>query len=107
MAHRYQHRSRVRIPAGYRTDKGDEIATSVIDISERGCRLRSGVDLLKPGEGLSIAIGNLAPVSAQVQWQYGSFCGLSFVRPLDTALLDHLRHAYVRGALPLESLPRP
>ncbi|WP_144095715.1 PilZ domain-containing protein [Croceicoccus sediminis] len=107
MTLRHDHRSRVRIPAGYRTDEGAEFATSVIDISETGCRLRSGVEPLSPGKGLSIAIGNLAPVSAWVRWQYGSFCGLSFTRPLHSALLEHLEHAHARGALQKPGQARP
>lgn len=106
MTARHDPRSRVSIPAGYRTDDGAEFETSVIDISEMGCRLRNGVEPLAPGKGLSIAIGNLAPVSAQVRWQYGSFCGLAFTRPLHSALLDHLEHAHARGALNPDPEPR-
>lgn len=105
MTARHDPRARVKIPAGYRTDDGCEYETSVIDISEMGCRLRHGIDVLQPGKGLSIAIGNLAPISARVAWQYGSFCGLAFTRPLHAALLEYLEHAHARGALSPDGPP--
>jgi len=89
----------VKIPAGYRTDDGAEFETSVIDISASGCRLRDGIEGLRPGSGLSISIGNMAPVSAQVRWQYRSTCGISFTRPLHGAIVDHLQAVHARGVL--------
>lgn len=100
MPHRQAYRARVRIPATCRTDDGVEHGTSVVDLSEDGCRLRDGIDALDPGMGLSIAIGNMAPVSAQVQWRYRSFAGIAFTRPLAGALVDHLQHHHARGPLP-------
>lgn len=107
MTLRQDSRGRVRIPADYRTDDGCAFETSVIDLSEEGCRLSSGVDRLTPGTGLSIAIDRMAPVSARVLWQYGPFCGLAFTRRMDPALVQHLRHSHARGPLRDCERPRP
>lgn len=107
MTTRQNYRLRVRIPADYRTDDGAEFSTSVIDISEKGCRLRDGIEILSPGAGLSITIGNMAPISGQVRWQYRSSCGVAFTRPLHSALVDHLQSVHTRGALGSDELPTP
>lgn len=107
MTARQDYRLRVKIPADYRTDDGAEFETSVIDLSEKGCRLRDGTELLKPGSGLSIRIGNLAPISGHVRWQYRSSVGVAFTRPLHGALVDHLQSIHTRGALSSDELPSP
>ncbi|WP_066557032.1 PilZ domain-containing protein [Croceicoccus bisphenolivorans] len=105
MTTRQAYRSRVKIPASYRTDDGSEYETSVVDISEHGCRLRDGIATVRPGAGLSISIGTMAPISAEVRWLYRSFCGVAFTRPLHSALVEHLQHAHARGALPSDEIP--
>lgn len=107
MAERKVHRARVRIAAEYRTDNGDAFETSVIDLSETGCRMRQRIAAPAKGTGISIAIGNLAPVSAHVEWRYGAFFGLSFTRPLPATLVDHLGHVHARGRLNAGEMPRP
>ncbi|MBB3990529.1 PilZ domain-containing protein [Croceicoccus naphthovorans] len=99
MTYRTDPRSPVAIPAEYRLDDGEEVETSVIDLSETGCRMRAGVGYLKPGTGLSLAIGNMAPVSAYVRWQYGTYFGVAFTRPMERQLVDYLRHVHARGPL--------
>jgi len=93
-------RSRVAIPASYQADDGLRVATSITDISEYGCRLRKGVEHLRAGTGLSITIDALQPVSARVCWQYGQYCGLSFQRPLASAIVHHLYDRFWRTAAP-------
>lgn len=107
MVARFAFRARVSIPAEYRTDDGEQCAASVIDISERGCRLRNGNAALRPGMGLSINIGNIGPMSAEVRWLYRSYWGIAFTRPLHGALVEHLRESYARGALPDQHVAAP
>lgn len=107
MTARLDHRVRIRIPAGCRIDDGSEFETSVLDISEEGCRMRTAAAALRPGTSLSLAIGTLAPIAGKVRWRYGTFCGVLFSRPLEQVLLQHLEHAHVRGPLKPDELPRP
>ena len=99
MTARKDYRHPVRIPAHCRADDGTEIEVAVIDISPTGCRLLQCTDAPAVGAGLSIAIGNLAPIAARVKWCYGGYWGLSFTRALPATLVQHLEYTHARGAL--------
>jgi len=105
MTAKQDYRVRVKIPAGFRTDDGAEFETSVTDISEKGCCLHGGTQMLRPGHGLSIQIGTLAPISAEVRWLYQSTCGVVFTRPLHGALVGQLQSLHTRGPLQSRQFP--
>lgn len=102
MTTRQARRARIRIPGTIRTDDGSEHAATVLDLSQDGCRLQGGGDLAK-GQGISLAIGTMAPVSAQVKWRYRENRGISFVRPLAKALVASLQDRHASGAIPEEA----
>jgi hypothetical protein len=80
----------VDLAASFRNASGASRAIKVRNLSARGCRFatsrRMGV-----GDYLTITIGNLGFIDAQVKWRSGNVHGVRFAQPLHPAVLDHLR----------------
>lgn len=64
---------------------------TVLDLSERGCRVRDVSGHLPEGTRLSIKLGEVGPVEAMVMWSDGSFVGLRFANPLYPSVMQHIR----------------
>lgn len=97
MAERDSERHDISIVGILRTGTGKREVT-IVDLSERGCRILDQMGFLSPNLGVTIKIGPVGPIDATVRWQDKPFAGILFDNPLYPAVLDHIRtHFDLRG----------
>ncbi|WP_338244491.1 PilZ domain-containing protein [Aurantiacibacter hainanensis] len=90
MANRNAERHDISIQGTLRTGNGKREVT-IVDLSDRGCRLFDRMGYLSPDLAVTIRIGPVGPIEATVRWQEQPYAGLLFVNPLYPAVLDHIR----------------
>lgn len=64
---------------------------SVTNLSADGCRFVSLDRRMRMGTLVNLAFGRVGTVDAKVRWRVGNTHGVSFARPLQPAVLDHIR----------------
>lgn len=97
MADRGAERHDISIMGTLRTGTGKRDVT-IVDLSDRGCRILDRTGILTPGLAVTIRIGPVGPVEATIRWQQVPYAGLRFENPLYPAVLDHIRtHFDLRG----------
>ena len=90
MAERDSERHDISIVGTLRTGTGKREVT-IVDLSERGCRIFDRMGFLSPNLGGPIRIGPVGPIDATVRWQNQPYAGLRFNNPLYPPVLDHIR----------------
>lgn len=90
MAERNAERHDISIVGKLRTGHGKRDVT-IVDLSERGCRIFDRMGYLAPNMSVTIKIGPVGPIDATVRWQDQPYAGISFDNPLYPAVLDHIR----------------
>ncbi|MWV28226.1 PilZ domain-containing protein [Aurantiacibacter rhizosphaerae] len=80
----------ISIVGTLRTGTGKRDVT-IVDLSERGCRIQDRMGHLSPDLSVTIRIGPIGPIAALVRWQDRNYAGLLFENPLYPAVLDHIR----------------
>lgn len=90
MAERGAERHDISIVGKLRTGTGKRDVT-IVDLSERGCRILDRLGYLPPGLAVTIRIGPIGPIDATVRWQKQPYAGIRFDNPLHPAVLDHIR----------------
>ncbi|RIV89039.1 PilZ domain-containing protein [Aurantiacibacter zhengii] len=90
MGERSVERHDISIMGTLRTGTGKREVT-IVDLSERGCRILDRMGFLSPDLGVTIKIGPVGPVDATVRWQDRPYAGIRFNNPLYPAVLDHIR----------------
>jgi hypothetical protein len=83
-------RYNVTVDASFRNEAVTRSAIRVINVSARGCRFAS-VRRLETGTPIELAFGDAATLEGKVRWRVGGAHGVRFGKPLDPALLDHIR----------------
>lgn len=63
-------------------------AVTLLDVSTRGCRIRTGA--LRAGDRVWLDLDGLEPLCAHVAWAEAAEAGLEFRRPLHPTTLAHL-----------------
>ncbi|GAA5051104.1 hypothetical protein GCM10023208_10620 [Erythrobacter westpacificensis] len=90
MTERDAQRHDISIIGKIRTGTGKRDVT-IVDLSERGCRIFDRMGYLTPGKAVTIRIGPVGPIDATIRWQEQPYAGLLFDNPLYPAVLDHIR----------------
>ncbi len=67
---------------------------TVMDLSASGCRFADRFRGLNPGDQITIKIGPIGPVRADVKWCRQGFVGIAFDNPLYPSVLDHIRNHF-------------
>lgn len=67
---------------------------TVMDLSTHGCRFADRFRGLNPGDQITIKIGPIGPVRADVKWCRQGFVGIAFDNPLYPSVLDHIRNHF-------------
>ncbi len=67
-----------------------QVGGQVLDISEKGCKLVLHTEKMLPGQSLTIKIPEIETLVAYVRWRKGKIVGVEFVRPMHSAVVDHL-----------------
>lgn len=92
MESRREERHRVEIQGRYRTGNGMAKDVSVTDLSVHGCRMFDRFCNLDLGKRLTIRIGSIGPIDAEVKWRNSATLGLRFLTPLHPSVLEHMRY---------------
>jgi hypothetical protein len=90
MAERGAERHDISILGKLRTGTGKRDVT-IVDLSERGCRIFDRMGYLSQDLAVTIKIGPVGPIDATVRWQDQPYAGIRFDNPLHPAVLDHIR----------------
>jgi hypothetical protein len=67
---------------------------TVLDLSERGCRFNDATGSLSSGTRLTIKIGPVGPVEAEVKWREANAVGIAFATPLYPSVMRHIRDSF-------------
>lgn len=66
---------------------GRDVPVEILDISQRGVKLRSRY--LRPSDEVMLVVDGLEPRKAVVKWSQGEDVGLNFIRPLEFECLGN------------------
>ena len=92
-ADRGTQRHEISIIGRLRTGTGARDVT-IVDLSEKGCRIFDRMGYLKPDTSCTIKIGPVGPVDATIRWQDQPYSGIRFENPLYPAVLEHIRQHF-------------
>ena len=88
---RAKERHAISVQGRYRTGSGVAKDVDVLDLSETGCRFFDRFGRMVPGTEISLRIGPIGPVIAQVRWCRQQVVGVEFETPLYGPVFDHIR----------------
>lgn len=88
--HRREDRFTVQVAGRYRDRHGGSRDVWIKDISEYGCRFFDKFSILELDSEISVRLGNIGPIPAEVKWREGSTVGAQFDRPLHPSVLEHI-----------------
>ena len=93
---RYQPRFDVGVAGRYRVGRGVARDVELYDLSGNGCRFFDRFGRLEEGSDITLRIGAVGPILANVRWRKNGYVGVCFEPPLHEAVLDHLRALHPR-----------
>jgi len=80
----------VHLEADLRGNPGEASPVRITNLSSRGCRFASARK--SPlGSLITIAVGRIGHLEAEVKWRAGDTYGVRFDHPLPQVFLDHMR----------------
>lgn len=106
MTERNAQRHDIAIIGKMRTGTGKRDVT-IVDLSERGCRIYDRMGYLTTGKAVTIKVGPVGPIDATIRWQAKGYAGLLFDNPLYPAVLDHIRAHFDLRELGKGDIDRP
>lgn len=74
----------------YRKGTGVRFDIAIRDLSEYGCQFADLVGRVQVGDEITIRIGQVGPIAAQVKWIERRQVGVQFDQPLYPSVLDHI-----------------
>lgn len=87
---RTEPRRSLKAEAQIRNVENGQFGGRLVDISEHGCKIHLfDIDVL-PGQKITIKLENLEVWIGFVRWVSGPSIGVSFERPMHSAVVDHL-----------------
>lgn len=86
---RRAHRYKVDVPAVLDRNGGDFVNVQMINVGESGCRLKLA-EPLGVATRVTLWIGGLPRLEAQVCWSHKNAAGLKFTDPLPPGIIDKL-----------------
>ncbi len=87
---RRQSRRDVQVAGRYRAGLGVNKDIWIKDVTAEGCRMFDKYSTLQPGRQISVKIGNIGPIAAEVRWREQNTVGIRFEQPLHSAVLEHV-----------------
>lgn len=84
-------RYNVAVDASVRHGTAGHRWVKVTNLSATGCRFVSPARRLGMGASVTLSFGRAGLVEAKVRWRLGDTHGLRFDRPIQRAVLDHIR----------------
>lgn len=87
---RRESRHRVSIQGQFRSGSGKPRDVIVSDLSTKGCKFEDRFGNLHPGMIISIRIGSIGPIVAEVMWIDHTFVGVRFATALHSSILEHM-----------------
>lgn len=88
---RREPRYNIAVEASVRDGSDSHQPVSVTNLSAAGCRFVSPDLRLRMRTLVSLSFGRAGVVDAKVRWRVGDVHGVRFDRPLQPAVLDHIR----------------
>ena len=74
---------------------------AILDLSSDGCRIRDKGAHLTPGARVTLKIGPIGPLTAEVKWRQDAYVGMQFETALYPSVLEHIRRHFDNGSLAL------
>ena len=90
MDKRNEGRHAVEMQGRYRVGTGVSRDVVVADLSRHGCKFFDRYSNLSDGDRVSLRVGSIGPIEANVIWREGGYVGVRFCHPLHPAVLDHM-----------------
>ena len=87
---RNKQRRNVGIAGRYRSGRGVSRDVWITDISETGCRFYDRFGNMIPGTEITIRLGPVGPIDAQVRWLDQHVNGVQFLQPLHVSVFEHI-----------------
>lgn len=84
----------LKAEARIRNVESGQFGGRLIDISEHGCKIELFDIEASPGQKITIKLENLEVWIGFVMWVRGSSIGVSFERPMHSAVVDHLSRSH-------------
>lgn len=88
---RREPRYNIAVEASVRDGSDNHQPVRVTNLSAAGCRFVSSDRRLRMRTLVSLSFGRAGVVDAKVRWRVGDMHGVRFDRPLQPAVLDHIR----------------
>lgn len=83
---------------------GDNLRVTLLNLSAHGCQFVSPDDRMDIGSHLVMTLGPVGSIDATVVWRKGDLVGTSFERPLQPAMVEHIRQFLDAGRPAIESV---
>ena len=74
----------------YRKGTGVRFDIAIRDLSEYGCQFADLVGRVQQGDEITIRVGEIGPIEAQVKWVARRQVGVEFIQPLHYSVLEHI-----------------
>lgn len=87
---RHKGRRKVGIEGRYRCGRGVPRNVWITDISETGCRFYDRFGNMMPGTAITLRIGPVGPIDAEVRWLDKHVNGVEFLQPLHVSVFEHI-----------------
>lgn len=87
---RREKRYSISVPGRYRKGTGRGFNVAIKDLSEYGCQFSDLVGRVQKDDAITIRIGSIGPLVAQVKWIDKRNVGIEFEQPLYPSVLDHI-----------------
>ena len=87
---RREKRYSISVPGRYRKGTGVGFNVAIKDLSEYGCQFSDLGGRVQKDDGITIRIGSIGPLAAQVKWIDRRKVGIEFEQPLYPSVLDHM-----------------
>lgn len=87
---RREERYSITVMGRYRKGTGVRFDIAIRDLSEYGCQFADLVGRVQVGDEITIRIGQVGPIAAQVKWIERRQVGVQFDQPLYPSVLDHI-----------------
>ena len=87
---RREKRYSIAVLGRYRKGTGMGFNVAIKDLSEYGCQFSDLVGRVQKGNVITIRIGSIGPLAAQVKWIDKRNVGIEFEQPLYPSVLDHI-----------------
>ena len=80
----------ISVAGRYRRGTGVRFNIAITDLSEYGCQFADLVGRVHPEDKISIRIGEIGPIDAQVRWVERRQVGVQFANPLYPSVLEYI-----------------